>query len=230
MYYDTATNKLRWWSGSAWVNAEGGGAGTPEVHVSASAPSPRVGETIWIDTDEFGGVPAAGLVTSLPSSPIDGQECYYLADDANGVIWHLRYRAASASPYKWEVVGGSALHAYVAARQTKAAGGAFGALATAGPSITVPVAGDYRVQVSSHQIPPGATFAVHSYDVGGTGALEADGAYSTIRTAGDVWSLTSPEVLKTVAASTAFVSKYMTSPLGCDFMSRSMRVTPVRVG
>jgi hypothetical protein len=45
--------------------------------------------------------------TSLPSSPVDGQEIYYAADATNGVIWHLRYRSASSSSYKWEFVGGS---------------------------------------------------------------------------------------------------------------------------
>ena len=34
MYYDTALNKLRWWNGTAWVNAEdaGGGGGAITVY------------------------------------------------------------------------------------------------------------------------------------------------------------------------------------------------------
>ena len=47
------------------------------------------------------------LVAALPASPTDGQEVRYLADAVNGVIWSLRYRAGSSSPYKWEFVGGS---------------------------------------------------------------------------------------------------------------------------
>jgi hypothetical protein len=53
--------------------------------------------------------------TTLASSgtytvaPQDGDEVYYAADATNGVIWHLRYRAASSSSYKWEFVGGDAV-------------------------------------------------------------------------------------------------------------------------
>lgn len=51
----------------------------------------------------------ATLVSVLPGSPADGQEVYFIADSANGVIWHLRYRTAGTAPYRWEFVGGSSL-------------------------------------------------------------------------------------------------------------------------
>lgn len=51
------------------------------------------------------GATSATYVTTLPSSPVDGQEVYFAADASNGVIWHLRYRDA-ATGYKWEYVGG----------------------------------------------------------------------------------------------------------------------------
>jgi microcystin-dependent protein len=51
------------------------------------------------------GSSGAALVSALPGSPTDGQEIMFLADSTNGIIWHLRYRAASASAYKWESVG-----------------------------------------------------------------------------------------------------------------------------
>jgi hypothetical protein len=50
--------------------------------------------------------PNAPLVTSLPSNAIDGQEVRYLADNTNGIIWNLRYRAGSSSAHKWEFIGG----------------------------------------------------------------------------------------------------------------------------
>jgi len=49
--------------------------------------------------------------TTLPATPTDGQEYDYIADATNGVIWRLRYRAASTSTHKWEFVGGSPLQA-----------------------------------------------------------------------------------------------------------------------
>lgn len=52
---------------------------------------------------------APALVSTLPASPYDGQEVFYLADAAAGVVWHLCYRAASPSAYKWEFVGGASL-------------------------------------------------------------------------------------------------------------------------
>ena len=83
-------------------------------------------------------------VASLPAAPRDGQVIDYVADAIAGVVWRLRYRAASASAYKWEFVGGSPLTNEVATQQ---AGGAAGwqDLGTVGPSITAPLAGDYMV-------------------------------------------------------------------------------------
>src|SRR3954451_5923766 len=49
---------------------------------------------------------SAPIVTSLPATPVDGQECNYLADATNGVMWHLVYRAADA---KWYYTGGPPL-------------------------------------------------------------------------------------------------------------------------
>lgn len=46
-------------------------------------------------------------VTALPGSPVDGQEIFYVADSTLGIIWHLKYRSASTSIFKWEFVGGS---------------------------------------------------------------------------------------------------------------------------
>jgi hypothetical protein len=50
----------------------------------------------------------AAVVTSLPVSPVDGQVAYLQPSGlaAKGVVWAMRYRAASASAYKWEFVGG----------------------------------------------------------------------------------------------------------------------------
>lgn len=84
------------------------------------------------------------LVTSLPASPVDRQEVYFVADAANGIIWHLRYRAASPSPYKWEYVGGPALHAEV--QPQAAAAGSYPASGEPGPNVQLPqLAGAYFI-------------------------------------------------------------------------------------
>jgi hypothetical protein len=92
--------------------------------------------------DKLDALVHPALVTALPGSPVDGQECYYQADAANGVIWQLRYRAASASTYKWEFVGGPPFYGsddtpFSTASTTYIA---------VSPTMTVPLAGDYVVR------------------------------------------------------------------------------------
>jgi hypothetical protein len=59
------------------------------------------------------------------------------------VIWHLRYRVASSSAYKWEVIGGSDLYVSYGADE-------YGPLnawaAVTGMQMTLPLAGDYLVR------------------------------------------------------------------------------------
>lgn len=81
-------------------------------------------------------------VTSLPGAPIDQQECIFVADATAGAKWHLRYRAASASAYKWEYVGGSPLSGYVGG-PLHSSGVAYADVG--GPTVVVPVGGDYWV-------------------------------------------------------------------------------------
>lgn len=83
--------------------------------------------------------------TSFPTSPYDGQEFSLIVDSTNGVEWRFKYNAGSASAYKWEFLGGPPL-----------AAGQAGSISTSsttyvdmtsGPTLTVPRAGDYIVQV-----------------------------------------------------------------------------------
>jgi hypothetical protein len=91
--------------------------------------------------------PTPPRVSALPGAPVDGQEIYYAASDANGVVWHLRYNAASASPYKWECIGGPALSAEVASAGVTATGAVW---TDTGAGITVPLAGDYVIEYGTH--------------------------------------------------------------------------------
>lgn len=83
------------------------------------------------------------VVAALPTVPTDGQVIYYAADSTNGVVWTLKYRAASASAYKWEFLGGGELNAVNTTAGTTTTGttAAFGNT----PTVTVPLAGDYYV-------------------------------------------------------------------------------------
>jgi hypothetical protein len=117
------------------------------------------------------------VVSALPTNPYDGQEVYYLASATKGVVWHLRYRAASASAYKWEYLGGAAL----TAQQTDLTGvfgtGTWGTLKqlaadSATNSIILPLAGDYELQHNG-TIEQNTAATPHCYlavGYGGTGA------------------------------------------------------------
>jgi hypothetical protein len=86
-------------------------------------------------------------VTSLPGSPVNGQDCFYLADATNGIVWHLKYRAASASAYKWECMDGPPLTSEIVTGEATAST-AYVDLATTGPQVTLPLAGDYDIKFS----------------------------------------------------------------------------------
>jgi hypothetical protein len=94
--------------------------------------------------DKVDGLLRPPSVTTLPSSPTDGQEVYYKL--ASGGYWHLRYGASNAGSYKWDAVGSSApLSAAGAGGQTVNSGGAGTFIAwPSGPQITLPLGGIYR--------------------------------------------------------------------------------------
>lgn len=129
----------------------------PEVYIGPNAPSPRGGKVIWVDTDEAPTFTPPAFVTSLPASPVDGQEVYYLADATTGVVWHLRYRAASSSSYKWEFVGGPPLHS---ANFSGAHNSSQNYYIDSGISLTVPLAGEYLAEqigrIGGNNVPAGS--------------------------------------------------------------------------
>lgn len=92
----------------------------------------------------------AAPVSALPVSPADGDICFYQADAANGVIWMFRYNANSGSALKWEYIGGGPLTAEVLTASTRA-NVAYGdpTAGTVGPSITLPLQGDYEITGSA---------------------------------------------------------------------------------
>jgi hypothetical protein len=109
-------------------------------------------------------------------------------------------------------------------------------LATNGPDITVPLAGDYEVQVGAAIQAPasaGATIAAMSYAVGGTGAADADGLYMASFNPDQTQegSLAGPVARKTgIAAGTLLRAKYKINSGTANWQYRWMSVAPVRVG
>jgi hypothetical protein len=93
---------------------------------------------------------AAPFVTVLPVAPVDGQEVSFVADATAGIVWHLKYRAADPSAYKWQYIGGPVLasEANAGAGHTTSAT-AFTTTTFADISITLPLAGDYQMDFTT---------------------------------------------------------------------------------
>lgn len=99
---------------------------------------------LWYDEGSAWTTATAPRVTTLPASPVDGQQCDYVANPETGVIWRLRYRAASTSTHKWEFVGGADLYATYPEAQPlgfPVANAWYGLVKS--PVLTCPLAGDY---------------------------------------------------------------------------------------
>lgn len=173
-----------------------------------------------------------GYGTSLPASPADGDQ-FVLVDSltAPTYSWLLRYVAAKASN-KWVFVGGAAGFSEVTTQEATAST-AYVALATAGPIFALPVAGDYMVNIGFKY--NAGTAVVNngqmSYDIGATGAVDADAAVGvTPATAGAELSI-SRSRKKTGLTAVTLTAKYKV-PGGnsMNFGHRWMEVCPVAVG
>lgn len=188
---------------------------------------------VWVVIGSY-----APEVTSLPTSPIDQQECIYLADATNGIKWRLRYRAASSSAYKWEVLGGNPIYNDLLPASSGTPPSSYGDLGGGiGPQITLPLAGDYLVSHGASLVAGASTIShriYQSFSVGATAAIDNDSvSVFTFTNSVPQSSSVSRTVRKTgLAANIALTCKYYsTSPVAGDNASlRYIQATPVRVG
>src|SRR4051812_36717154 len=92
----------------------------------------------------------ASFVSILPPTPKDGDQVLYqnAAMATQGSAWYLRYRAGSVSTMKWEFVSGPPL-SQVQTSDTNLSTVAGAAWQNLGKTITVPLAGDYLVDISA---------------------------------------------------------------------------------
>lgn len=167
--------------------------------------------------------------TSLPASPVDGQEAILVDSTTNpSYQWRFRYNASSTSSYKWEFVGGNPAVVSVDTDQSTSST-TYAALTTAGPSFTLPRAGDYQVTISCEAYNTATATTVRmSYDIGATGAVNGDAVIVAIPVAGN--SVASYRTQnKTGLSAVALTAKYNTAGGTSNFRNRTLIVTPVRV-
>ena len=211
-----------------------GDPGVMEVYEQPAQPASTQAGAIWIDTDD---VPPAWaslvpLVSVLPSNPVDAQEVYYLADAAQGIVWHLRYRAASPSAYKWELVGGSALAHEVAAPQGTPST-SYTDLATVGPYVTVPLAGEYSIRAGAGCFGSVAgIWVTATVKLGAAAAADSERVVDTyIAVAGVAVGGFGRSIVRAAAAGSQLKLQYRTYASGtASFVDRYINAVPVRVG
>jgi hypothetical protein len=184
------------------------------------------------------------FVTSLPTG-YDGQEVFFQSTTAGtgggasnsmadvGAVWHLRYRAASSSAYKWEFVGGGDLIAGVATSESTTSA-TYTDLATVGPVITLPLAGDYKIATTATVVNSSAgSGGAVSFSVSGAAANTATDADSIRITTVSVTVLqaSSVSVSKTGLTAAAVTMRYRLTVSGtATFTSRVLTAVPIRVG
>lgn len=168
--------------------------------------------------------------TALPGSPTDGDR-YILVDSTSAptYAWLFQYSSSISDSYKWLCCGGIPAISEIEASQGTTST-TYVALATAGPSVAIPRAGIYQVEISAQitNSQGGLANGYMSYDIGGTGALDAD---ATIVNGGNSFSGGGfRAAVKTLTAVT-LTAKYR-SGAGSNtatFDNRVMRVMPLRV-
>jgi hypothetical protein len=168
--------------------------------------------------------------TTLPGSPVDGQEAILVDSTTNpSYQWRFRYNAGSSSAYKWEFVGGAPWSSYVVTSETTTSA-AWVELATT-QRFTVPRAGDWDFLAHSEGS------ATTSGDTVGMGispdafASWVDYQFATIFNANGATAIVAMGRAAGLAAAT-IVRLGFIRPFGAStaaFARRSYRVQPVRV-
>lgn len=176
---------------------------------------------------DFRGPPT---VSTLPTSPIDGQEVYYQNATLAGMgrRWHLSYNASSAHASKWEYVGGrpwiSAVQGTIAITPLSTYN------AITGQQFTVPVNGVYEMEYGSG-ILNGNNASMSMVVAWWAGGVQTSARMSTVNTAGmnDYTMVSSFSPDATVAAG-AVMEMRMFSASSASIYLPWMRVYPVRMG
>jgi hypothetical protein len=185
------------------------------------------------------GVPAVTYSATIPASPTDGDTWIYPADATNGIMWTFRYRAGSASTYKWEFIGGSPL-AVTVDTEDSVTSATYAALTNA-QTLTIPFAGDWNIELSAHMRPSIDNNNVvktgwWSYDVGATGAVDADAIHwrFALNNNGGVTdfgaNMHRRRRKNAIAATTVLTTKARASAASTFVGDRMIAATPIRVG
>jgi hypothetical protein len=175
------------------------------------------------------------VVSALPGAPYDGQEIYYVvsAGAFATVVWHLRYRAASASAYKWEYVGGPPLYDFQSATSNLTVVGSVDTDMPNVATVTAPLAGDWDLDWEISVRPntaSGLNMSVGFTPVGASpGGLAWGLPHVDAQASAGQANLSASRRNFGVAAGTVYVGRYA-QVFTSQVVYRSVKLTPVRVG
>lgn len=199
------------------------------------------------------GATSASFVTSLPSSPVDGQIVFYQSSTAGtgggttssmatvGAVWQLRYNASSSSAYKWEFVGGTTIFHHIDTYESLGAGVAtYSDLATVGPRVKAPLAGEYSILIGAgfkHNVSGGVAYMSYSAGVTAAGSGEEIALQYAWQSfvSNNTGIQSTRRSIKAIEANGEFIAKYRNndgSPANnpiASFDKRRMELVPIRV-
>lgn len=224
-----ANELLLGWNGSSPQGLTMGG--DTNLYRSAAGTLKTDGNLVVTGSLTVGGGGFPKITTSAmsggpPASPSDGDIWIATGVDANGTRWQFQYNAGSASAYKWEFIGGSALGSDVHTSETNTTLSTWVDLATNGPIVTTARAGEYNVSYGAEMWQNAAGTIQVGLSI--TGAAPSDVSQnSTQITAGGMPNSKSTR-LTTVAGDTIRVRYWNGAGTG-RWQERWLRVVPVRI-
>lgn len=178
------------------------------------------------DGDDGAGFPAGtthhGIVTALPGSPARGDRCTF---NIPGVaMWEFIYNATDGY---WYPEGKPLPLTDESTSSTEVGSSSY---VGSGPSIRLPVGGDFYVGLGVTAYVKGACTWFYSYKIGATAASDSDALVSTRATTFDElphYGFVRPKT--GLAASTVLLGQYRNSTNSVVFSKRQITATPIRV-
>lgn len=184
-------------------------------------PGPRGASGATGATGPAGPAPPSGTV--LPASPTDGQLFVYTV--AAGTAWLLRWRTAIS---RWEFLGGPPLAAVVETSETTAST-TFADLATAGPTVIAPLAGDYNITVEARAGSTAASEQLMGPNVDGVNPTDAASARWGSPTANNQWFGRQRRTVVNLGANATVKAVYRTTAGTATFDRRRIEITPTLI-